>query len=340
MIDAVKPAQHRSWPVQWIGAVIAEYRIWPVLALLVVLASWASGGIFLRSSNLVNVVFLASPIAIAAFGQTLVILTSGIDLSVAAVWVLSAVAGSSIAAAGHGVLAASIAALAMGAGFGGVNGLLIAYLRVPPLIATLGALAVGEGLARVYTGNEPILSVPPSYAALGNSYFGPVPLPVLAMLTALLAIMFLAQRTVLGKEIYAVGGNVVAARYAGLRVSGALMVAYTVSGLLAGLAGLLHSAYIQEAVPNVDLNTLFEVIAGVVVGGAALEGGRGKVLNSLAGVLVIVMIENLMNILGVSPFFVQGVLGLIVLVAVYLNVGFGSGGGGFRLWGNGSGSAR
>jgi ribose transport system permease protein len=203
-----------------------------------------------------------------------------------------------------------------------VNGLLVAALRVPPLIATLGTLSVGEGIARVYTGNVPILSVPPAYMALGSDYFGPVPLPILILLTAVLALTFIMQRMAVGKQVYAVGGNAVAARYAGLRVGGTLVFVYTASGILAALAGLIHSAYVQEALTNIDMDTLFATIGGVVVGGTSLTGGKGKVINSVGGVLVIVVVENMMNILGISPLLAEGVLGFIVLVAVYLNVGF------------------
>jgi len=300
---------------------LTTYRIWPVLILLMLGAAAASRGIFLRPSNLVAILFIAAPTAIAALGQTLVILTAGIDLSVVAVWVLSAVIAAGLAADGWSFPVSVLAAIAVGVAGGLINGLLVAVLRVPPLITTLGALSVGEGIARVYTGNSPILSVPPAYKALGGSYFGPVPLPTLILLTVVLALVFIMHRMAIGKQIYAVGGNAVAARYAGLNVAGTLIFVYTASGVLASLAGLVQSAYVQEALPNVDMDTLFATIGGVVVGGASLSGGSGRVVNSVGGVLVIVVVENMMNILGVSPLLAEGVLGFIVLIAVYLNVG-------------------
>ena len=303
-------------------SVLSTYRIWPVLILLMGGAALASSGIFLRPSNLVAILFVAAPTAIAALGQTLVIMTAGIDLSVAAVWVLSAVVAAGLADDGWSLPVCVMAALAIGLAGGFLNGCLVALLRLPPLITTLGTLSVGEGVARVYTGNSPILSVTPGYKALGSASFGPVPLPTLILLTTVLALVFVMHRMAIGRQIYAVGGNPVAARYAGLRVVGTLIFVYTASGVLAALAGLIQSAYVQEALTNVDMDTLFATIGGVVVGGTALTGGGGRVINSVGGVLVIVVVENMMNILGVSPLLSEGVLGVIVLVAVYLNVGF------------------
>jgi len=303
-------------------AVLSTYRIWPVLILLMAAAAAASGGIFLRPSNLVAILFIAAPTAIAALGQTLVIMTAGIDLSVAAIWVLAAVLAAGLANDGWALPISVLAALGVGALGGLLNGALVALLRVPPLITTLGTLSVGEGVARVYTGNSPILSVPPAYKALGASYFGPLPLPTLILVTVVLALVFVMHRMAIGRQVYAVGGNLVAARYAGVNVGGALFFVYIASGLLASLAGLLQSAYVQEALTNVDMSTLFATIGGVVVGGTALTGGSGRIVNSVGGVLVIVVVENMMNILGVSPLLSEGVLGAIVLVTVYLNLGF------------------
>jgi ribose transport system permease protein len=298
-----------------------NYRIWFVLVLLMVIATLISGGIFIRGSNLINILFTATPIAIAAIGQTFVILTGGIDLSVAAVWVVASVTGASLAVSGQSVAVCIIVAVAIGVIMGLVNGLIIAYLRIPAMIATLGMLSVGEGLARIYRGNQPILSMPTAYNSLGSAYFGPVPFPILVLLVILLAAIFFSSRTVVGKEIYAVGGNMAAAEYSGLRVRFALCVCYALSGALAAIAGILQSTYINLAVPNVNSSTQFSVIAAVVVGGTKMIGGEGTVINTIAGVLVILTIENVMNILGISPLAEEGVLGLVTLIAVYLNVG-------------------
>ena len=328
-MKAASKAPPKSSPaaelVEWrqkIASGLAIYRIWVVLIFLMIGAAVVSSGIFLRPSNLLSLLFIAAPTAIAAMGQTLVIMTGGIDLSVAAIWVLSAVVSAGLARAGMSLPMCVLAAIAVGFIGGLLNGCLVAVFRVPPLIATLGTLSVGEGVARVYTGNSPILSVPEAYQALGSSSFGSVPLPAIILAAFVLLLIFIMQRMKMGRQIYAVGGNPIAANFAGLPVRQTLIFVYAASGILAAVAGLLQSAYVQEALPNIDMNTLFATIGGVVIGGAALSGGSGLVLNSVGGVLVIVVVENMMNIVGVSPFLSQGVLGAIVLLAVYLNVGF------------------
>ena len=305
-----------------IAAAFETYRTWPVLLVLMAGAFVVSGGIFIRPSNLLGILFIATPIAIAAMGQTLVIMTAGIDLSVASIWALSAAVAAGLAADGWSLSVSVLAALGIGLAAGLFNGVMVAILRVPPLIATLGTLSIDEGIARVYLHNSPILSVPTAYRALGSAYLGPIPLPTIILLTTTLLLIFVMHRMAIGKQIYAVGGNPVAARYAGLPVARTILFVYVMSGLLAGLAGLLHSAYVQEATGNLDMATLFATIGSVVVAGTSLAGGSGRIVNTVGGVLVIVVIENMMSILGVSPLLEQGVLGFVVLVAVYLNVGF------------------
>jgi ribose/xylose/arabinose/galactoside ABC-type transport system permease subunit len=313
-------------------AVLARYRIWGILLLLMLLATAASGGVFIRPSNVINILFIAAPISIAALGETMVILTAGIDVSVASVWILAAVVGGSLVTAGTPLPLTVAAALAVGLLCGAVNGVLVSVVQLPPLIATLAMLAMAEGAARIYTNNQPVLSMSDAYTALGSAYVGPIPLPVLIWAAVLLALQFVMTRTVLGKEIYAVGGNRETARYSGLRVGRTLFVVYAVAGLLASLGGVLQSAYLNTAVPNGDLNTLFDVIAGAVVGGTSLFGGEGRLLNTMGGVLVIVVIQNLLNILGVSPLVEQAVLGAVIVSAVYLNVGLGGARGGQRVF--------
>jgi ribose transport system permease protein len=298
------------------------FRIWLVLFALMILGAIVSQGVSARPSNVMAVLINSAPTAVAALGQTLVILTAGIDLSAAGVWVFSAVVGASLASGGVGLGFAMSASLAIGLGFGLMSGLLIAVLGVPPLVTTLGALSMSEGLARVYTGNVPILTLPASFIALGGWYFGPIPISILILVTALLTLIFVTDRTIIGASIRAVGFNPLAAKYAGLHVTATLIFVYAVAGVLAALAGTLQAAYLQEALPNIDMNTLFAIIGGVVVGGTALTGGHGHVINSIGGVLVIMIVQNLMNILGLSPLLEEGVLGAIVIFAVYLNIGF------------------
>jgi len=301
-----------------------EYRIWVVLALLMAVATGVSKGVFIRSSNLINILLLAAPIGIAAIGETFVVFTAGIDLSVVGTWIMGAVVGGSLSVSGSNVAVAVLAALGAGLVIGMLNGSLVAYLNIPPLITTLGMLSIVEGIARVYRGNQPILFMPRAYDALATDYLGPIPVQILILVAVVLAALLLASRSTIGKEMYAIGGNLIAARCSGVRVTGVLIATYAICGVLAALGGVLHSMYMNLAVPNADPTTLFVIIAGVVVGGTKLVGGEGNVINTIAGVLVVLVIQNVMNIVGISPLAEQGVLGLVTLIAVFLNIGWGT----------------
>ncbi len=304
-----------------LGSVVRQYRIWLILLLLMMVATFASSGNFIHLSNLINDLFIAAPLGIAAIGETLVVLTGGIDLSVASVWILAAVVAGTAANQGTPPLVALLIALLVGALAGAINGLVVIFLKVSPLIVTLGMLVMAEGVARIYTSNNPILSLPAPFQALGTTSLGLLPGQVLVWLVLVILMSVVIWRTILGKTIYAVGGNPIAARYFGLPVNACLFTVYCLAGIFAALAGTLQSAYLNIAVPNADLTTLFDVIAGVVIGGASLFGGEGNLANTMAGVLVVVVIENVLRILDVSPLIFQAVVGLIIVGAVFLNVG-------------------
>ena len=299
---------------------LSTYRIWPVLILLLAGAALASGGIFLRPSNLVAILFVAAPTTIAALGQTLVIMTAGIDLSVAAIWVLSAVIAAQLANEGWSLAVSVLSALCVGLAGGLANGCLVAVLRVPPLITTLGTLSICEGVARVLYRQFADSSVPPDYKALGGSYFGPVPLPTLILFAVVLLLVFIMHRMAIGKQVYAVGGNPVAP-LRGLASYG---------GLDFRLRGQRHARRPRWPYPKrlrargPDQCRLRHPVRDDRRGCRWRHGadwGERPGNNTVGGVLVIVVVQNTMNVLGVSPLLSEGVLGTIVLVAVYLNVG-------------------
>lgn len=291
------------------------------MLLLMVIATVASSGNFIHLSNLINDLFIAAPLGIAGIGETLVILTGGIDLSVASVWILASVVAGTAANQGMSPLVALLLALLIGALAGAINGLVVVFLKVSPLIVTLGMLVTAEGAARIYTNNNPILNLPSDFQSFGTLSVGPVPGQVIVWVALVILMGVIIARSVLGKTIYAVGGNPTASRYFGLPVAASLVTVYCLSGVFAALAGTLQSAYLNIALPNADLTTLFDVIAGVVIGGASLFGGEGKLVNTMGGVLVVVVIENTLRIVGVSQLIFQAVVGLIIVGAVYLNVG-------------------
>jgi ribose transport system permease protein len=274
---------------------------------------------FASFDNAMNVLRSISINAILASGMTLVILTAGIDLSVGStlavagcVGVLLHVAGAPmIVAVGGGVLAGALA--------GAVNGGLSAWLLMPPFIVTLGAMTYLRGIAYTSTGGLPVIADDLSFAALGNSYVWVVPTPVIVMLIVYALIWFLLERTRFGRHVYAVGGNPEAARLAGINVKRVLVLVYTICGATAGLGGIIFAARVMSAQPNGGQSYELDAIAAVVLGGTALSGGRGKIIGTLIGALIIGVLSNGLVLMNV-PYFTQLIVkGLVIVAAVALD---------------------
>lgn len=282
---------------------------------------------FLMPDNLITIAQRIAIIAIIAIGMTLVILTSGIDLSVGSLIALAAVVtgmlirdfagGKEAGAAGMALCALGGIAACGAAGFS--TGFLIAAFRLPPFIVTLAMMLVVRGLANVVSDQRTIHEVPASFEALGKGQLLGIPVPVL--LTALLyaAAHFIMSRTTLGRQIYAVGGNEEAARLSGVRVRRVQLIVYTLCGLLAGVGGVILASQLRSAKASYGLMDELTVIAAVVVGGTSLMGGEGKVLGTLIGALIIGVIQNGMNLLHLDDKTQMIVLGSVILVAVLLD---------------------
>ena len=282
---------------------------------------------FLLKANLINVVNQIAVIAIVAIGMTMVIITGGIDLSVGSVIALAAVVATSVivqmGGAQAGALAmigASALAILLCGAMGLISGMLITAFSLPPFIATLGWMLVASGLAYIIAGGESIYDIPNSFVWLGRGAdLFSIPNSVVLMVVLYFAAHFLMSRTVLGRYIYAAGGNAEAARLSGIRVERILLFAYAVSGLMAGLGGVILASQLKSGAPTYGLLYELYVIAAVVVGGASLAGGEGKIMGTLIGALVIGVIQNGMNLTGVESYAQKVVLGLVILGAVLLD---------------------
>lgn len=270
---------------------------------------------FLTTRNLLNVGVQAAVVAVLAFGSTFVIVSGGIDLSVGSVAALSAiVAGWTAASAGLPGWIVIIVGLLTGLAAGAVNGLAVAYGKLPAFIATLAMLSIARGLTLVVSEGRPI-TMPDAVQFLGDD-LGPVPVPILVMLVAGGLAAFVLNRTVLGRSMYAVGGNQEAARLSGLRVNRVKVAVYALSGVYAGLAGLVLAGRLASAQPQAATGYELDAIAAVVIGGASLAGGVGKVSGTLMGALLLAVIRNGLNLLNVTAFWQQVVIGLVIAVAV------------------------
>jgi ribose transport system permease protein len=285
------------------------------LLLIVVTMSFLSP-YFLTWSNLINVVRHAAPLFLLSAGLTLVVLTAGIDLSVGAVLGLSACLAASLITGGHPALGI-LAALGAGLACGLVNGTLVAYASVPPFIATYGMLWIANGLAYIFMQGEVIYGLPSEFRVIGAGFIGPIPVPVLIMIATLIALHVLAHKTPIGRGIYAIGGNPVAARLSGMPVQRRLVFVYAMSGLMASFAALVVIARTNAADVSLGEEQLLPAIAAVCLGGTSLFGGVGGVAGTAVGAIILALILNGMNLLGIGTFWQSGALGFIILVSVF-----------------------
>lgn len=274
---------------------------------------------FLTPNNLLNVGIQASVVAILAFGQTFVIVTAGIDLSVGSVAALSAmVAAFTGQSWGMPPLVALLFGLLTGLAAGMVSGVATAYGKLPPFIATLAMLSVARGLTLVVSNGIPI-PTPSVVTWLGGSV-GPIPMPVVVLLVMGAIGWFILNRLSIGRAMYAVGGNLEAARLSGIPVKRVLVTVYALSGIFAAVAGLVLSGRLASAQPQAATGYELDAIAAVVIGGASLAGGVGRISGTLIGALVLAVIRNGLNLLNVSAFWQQVIIGLVIAVAVGIDV--------------------
>lgn len=298
----------------------SDLGLWLVVLLLIVFFSLASPG-FLSWTNFLNVLRQMSVLAIAAFGSSFVIFSGGLDLSVgsnaALSGVVAAMAARELDFVGGAPLSWTIG-VCTGALFGLVNGLLVTRLHISPIIATLGTLTIGRGLALLLTGGVSLFGVPASFQWLGRGFAIPatLPIPVLVMAALLVLSMYVLRRTTLGMHVYAIGGNEEAARLAGIRVDRVKLWVYVIGGATAGLAGVILASRLGSGQAASSEGLELSVIAAIVLGGARITGGSGSISGTLAGVLIISLLANGMNILNVEPFYQRIVTGFALLFAV------------------------
>lgn len=304
--------------------------------LVMVIALTLLSPFFLTVDNLTNVARQTSVNALLALGVFVTIITAGIDLSVGSVQALSMVLLAIAVNRGFGPIppvpgwAALLIALGVGLGFGLLNGLGLTRLRLPhPFIVTLGTLNIARGLTNLVTGGVPVSGLPPEVRWFGSADIRlfqlgddvvvlPAPLIVVLVCYTLFALFLYRTRT--GRHIYAVGGNPSAARYAGINVDRVLVITYMLSGLMAGVAGIVLAGRTNSGYPNAGIGAELDAIAAVIIGGASFFGGRGTVLGTLVGALIIGLMRNGLNLLNVSVFWQQVLIGVVIIAAVSLDV--------------------
>ncbi|HUN74934.1 MAG TPA: ribose ABC transporter permease [Steroidobacteraceae bacterium] len=297
-------------------------RLGPLLALLVLCVALALlSPDFLTVGNILDVMRQVSINAVISFGMTLAILLGGIDLSVGSILAVSSVLIALLIKADYAAPLATLGGILCGAFMGTLNGLLVTKGRVAPFIATLGMMTLLRGAALVLSQGSPISGFSSDFfAALGGGYLARiVPLPVVWMLALFAVFWFVLDRTVFGRHIYATGGNAEAARLSGIKTDRVQILVYTISGAMAAVAGVILASRLDSAQPTAGAGYELDAITAVVLGGTSLAGGRGWIFGTLVGALLIGVLNNGLNLLGVSAFYQQVIKGSVILLAVLLD---------------------
>lgn len=310
-----------------VGSILGEYGAFIALALLVIVLSIIEPG-FRTPSNLMSLLRQASFNGLIAFGMTLVILSDGIDLSVGSVFALSAIICAELLMFGMPAFVAILLALAAGTALGAISGLLVTKGRLQPFIATLITMTAYRGLAKIITGGKPISQLAGNttsgeflFKAMGKGNVLlfetiKIPIPAIILVLAFLIVFFVLNKTTFGRRIYATGSNAKCANLVGVNTAKIKIACYSISGFLAALAGLLMISRLDSAQPTLGDGYELDAIAAVALGGTSMSGGRGKITGTIAGVLIIAVLNNGLNIMDVSSYYQEVIKALVILVAV------------------------
>jgi ribose transport system permease protein len=291
----------------------------PIFVALIALVAGLIQPRFWSVDNALNLARQMVPLLIISTGQAFAIIAGGLDLSLAAVMSLSGVLGVLVMpqwgiAAGIGVM------IVTGCFLGAVSGAIIAYLRTSPLVVTLGMLSVAQGLALIAAGGVPIYDVPAAYVqSVGFDKVLGLPMTVWIAVIVAAGGAFILQRTVFGRYVYAIGSSASAAAKSGVDVRWCTLLVYVLSGFCAAVGAVVLTAWVGSAQPIAAPNITLESLAAVVLGGVALTGGSGSIRQVLLGVLVLSMLSNVMNMIGVSAYFQTLVVGVVIILAVVLD---------------------
>ncbi|MGO4588922.1 ABC transporter permease [Paenarthrobacter sp. 2TAF44] len=298
---------------------IGDYGIIILFVVILVFLAAAAPN-FLTLNNIVNVVRQSSIIGLIALGMTFIMITAGIDLSVGSVVGLAGMTFALLAPASGGAFwLPLIAGLGVGLLVGFLSAAMVVWGAILPFLATLATMAIARTAALVITDGQVVSGLSGPAEWLGSGFIGPVPVPVIIFLVAAIICEFVLSRTKFGSHVYAVGGNEESAKKVGISTSRVLFTVYLIGGVTAALGGLVLTARLDGAAPVAGTGYELQVIAAVVIGGTSLFGGVGTIRGTVIGVLLLGVVMNGMNLMGVSSYFQQGVQGVILVLAVLLN---------------------
>ena len=299
-----------------------NYGIFVVFIVLVILLMILSPNAFAKPRNLINVVKQASINGVLACGMMFVIIAGGIDLSAGSVVALSGVVAAYLAQIqGVPIVIPILGALGTGALIGLINGFGAAYAELPPFIITLATMSIVRGAALILSGGSPVFGLQEQFEGIAGISLANV-IPILVLYFLLIAVLsgFILNKTVFGRHVYAIGGNSITAKVSGINVKSMLLRVYVICGVFSGIAGLLIASRTMQGSPTVGVGYEMDAIAAVVIGGVSMSGGSGKWYGTIIGALLLALISNGLDILGVSSNFQQIIKGIIIAVAVYLDL--------------------
>ena len=281
---------------------------------------WILSPYFLTVSNLLNIVEQSSVISIIAIGMTFVIISSGIDLSVGSILAFSGVIMASLLQMDFPIFVALSMGLVAGSFCGFLNGVLVSKGLLPPFIATLGMMSIARGAALLVTQGRPISGFSYSFRQLASGEILQIPIPVIVMLVIYISAHFLLLKTRFGRQVYAIGGSEEVSILSGVNVKKIKTLVYVLSGGLSGLAAIILTARLNSAQPIAGIMYELDAIAATVIGGTSLMGGEGTILGTLVGALIMGVLRNGLNLLNVSPFIQQIVIGSVIILAVLIDM--------------------
>lgn len=276
---------------------------------------------FCTVSNMMTILRTNACTALCAFGMTYVILTGNIDISVGSYMTLcGCLTAMLIGVAGFNVFTAIAVSLVVGIIFGYVNGMLITVVKVPAFIATMATMNIMRGICYVMTNGKPVVFSKGLFTQLGGGYLGIVPLPAVYMIVIFIILWIVLNKTRFGRHIYAVGGNIMAAEYSGISTKFVVSISYIISGILAGCAGILLISRLGSGQPTIGEGAELDAIASCVVGGVSMSGGSGTLFGTLIGCLLIGIISNILNLVGVNSYVQLIVKGVIIVLSIYIDI--------------------
>lgn len=294
------------------------HRFWPFLTLIVLVLGLSLGtDSFLRPENLTSVVRQTAVINIMALGMTVIMVAGGIDLSVGSMMALSGLLGCLVMQNGGGAGAGIAAGVTAGLALGTLNGLGVSRLRINPFIVTLGAMGIYRGLALIASDGLPVQNLPAGFSFLGEGRLLGAPFVLWVLVVCAAGVHILLERTRMGRYAFAIGSNPEAAYYAGVPVAFHTTAVYAVGGLLVGLAGMIESSRLMTGQPTAGQGYELQAIAAVVIGGGSLRGGEGSVVGTLTGAFIMGLLANGSDLLGISPYLQQAIIGAVIVLAVF-----------------------